>query len=315
MEAKAEKLLIGVTSIWPKIFFLLVFAVFLSGLINDWSKVAKKKGPATGKLLFVSIFFLLWSFLIIQLFVREMAFHRDLANLRYEALENIEVEDRTLSDPNSISEIVNSLNGAQWFEVNHGGWADEVPLVLHFRSGEQRTYHVALYLRQEGAVLISMSNFDRAGKGSGWSNGVVFCPRLPVVLAASGVYLPRERAERQKSQDAESEKVTSERWSRRLVPAAIFGFFTLGALVAFRRVVSAEGPGSETSQISDHQLRFVPAIGALAVVSVIVAGCGLRVMYALFDWPDPTNKGTILSVWLALLSGGIMLLLLRQRKT
>jgi hypothetical protein len=51
------------------------------------------------------------------------------------------------------------------------------------------------------------------------------------------------------------------------------------------------------------------------VVSVIAAGCGLRVMYALFDWPDPTNRGTILSVWLALLSGGIMLLLLRQRRT
>jgi hypothetical protein len=307
-------LLIGINSILPKIFFLFVLAAFLFVFINAWSKVAKKKTTVTGKLLFGSIFFLLWSFMIMQLFVREMAFHRDLAGLRHEALESIEVEGRTLNDPNGISEIVNSLNGAQWFEVNHGGWADEVTLVLHFRSGQQRTYHVALYLRQEGAVLISMSNFDRAGKGSGWSNGVVFCPRLPAVLAASGVSLPRERAERQKSQNAESEEATSERWSRRLVPAAIFGFFTLGALVVFRRVVSAEGPGSETSQISNHQLRFVPAIGALAVVSVIAAGCGLRVVYALLDWPDPTNKGTILSVWLTLLTAGIILLLLRQRK-
>jgi hypothetical protein len=219
--------LIGVTSIWPKIFFLLVFAVFVSALINDWLKVAKKKAPATGKLLFGSIFFLLWSFMIIQLFVREMAFHGDLANLRFEALESVEVEGQILSDPNDISEIVNSLNGAQWFEVNHGGWADEVPLVLHFRSGQQRTYHVALYLRHEGAVLISMSNFDSAGKGSGWSNGVAFCPRLPGALAASGVYLPRERAERQKGQDEESGTSASDRWSKRLVPAAIFGFFTL----------------------------------------------------------------------------------------
>jgi hypothetical protein len=306
--------LIGVTSIWPKIFFLLVFAVFISALINDWLKVAKKKAPATGKLLFGSIFFLLWSFMIIQLFVREMAFHGDLANLRFEALESVEVEGQILSDPNDISEIVNSLNGAQWFEVNHGGWADEVPLVLHFRSGQQRTYHVALYLRQEGAVLISMSNFDSAGKGSGWSNGVAFCPRLPGALAASGVYLPRERAERQKGQDEESGTSASDRWSKRLVPAAIFGVFTLGALAVFRRLVSARGLGSESQPSFNPQLSSLAAIGGLTVVSVIAAGCGLRVMHALFDWPDPTNKGTVLSVWLALLSGGIMLLLLRQRK-
>ena len=306
--------MIGVTSIWPKIFFLLVLAVFLSALINDWSKVAKKKAPATGKLLFGSIFFLFWSFMIIQLFVREMAFHGDLANLRFEALESIEVEGRILNDPNDISGIVNSLNGAQWFEVNHGGWADEVPLVLHFRSGQQRTYHVALYLRQEGAVLISMSNFNSAGKGSGWSNGVAFCPRLPGALAASGVYLPRERAERQKGQNEESGTSASDRWSRRLVPAAIFGFFTLGGLALFRRLVSAQGLGSESQPSFNPQMSSVATIGGLTVVSVIVAECGLRVMHALFDWPDPTNKGTILSVWLALLSGGIMLLLLRQRK-
>jgi hypothetical protein len=307
--------LIGVASIWPKLFFLLVFTVLLTVLLNEWSKVARNKAPVTGRQLFGSIFFLLWSFLIIQLFVREMAFHRSLANLRYEALENIEVEGRTLNDPKGISEIANSLSGAQWFEANHGGWADEIPLVLHFRSGQQRTYHVALYLRQEGAVVISMSNFDRAGKGSGWSNGVAFCPRLPAALAASGVHLPRERTEGQKSQNAESGTSTSDRWSNRLVPTAIFGFFTLRALAVFRRLVSAQGLGSESLPSFHSQLSSVTTIGGLTVVSVIAAGCGLRVMYALFDWPDPTNRGTILSVWLALLSGGIMLLLLRQRRT
>jgi hypothetical protein len=166
--------LIGVSSIWPKLLFLLVFLVFLTAFISGWSQVAKRKAAVTGKLLFGSIFFVLWGFLIIQLFVREVAFHYDLANLRSGAVKSIEVGDQTLDHPNSILGIVNSLNGAQWFEANHGGWADEVPLVLHFRSGEQRTYHVAFYLRQEGAVLISMSNFDRTGKGSGWSNGVAF---------------------------------------------------------------------------------------------------------------------------------------------
>jgi hypothetical protein len=309
-----EKLLIGVASIWPKLFFLLVFIGFLSVFINGWSKVAKRKAPVTGKLLFGSIFFLLWAFLFIQLAVREMAFHQDLAGLRQEAVKSIEVADQTLDDPDGISKVVTSLNRAQWFEVNHGGWADEVPLAIHFGSGQQRTYHVALYLRQEGAVLISMSNFGRAGKGSGWSNGVAFCPQLPSALAASRVYLPRARTERQKGQNAQSENSTSERWSRRVVPTAIFGFFTLSALAVFRRQISGQGPGSHTLRNSNSQLGFVTTIGGLAVVSVIAAGCGLRVMYALFDWPDPTNARTILSVWLGLLSGGIILLMLRQRK-
>lgn len=306
--------MIGLSSIWPKLFFLLVFSVFLTAFIKSWSEVARKKAAATGKLLFFSAFFLLWGFMITQLFVREALFHHDLSGLRVDTLESIEVGTRSIHAPEDISEVVRSLNEAQWFESNHGGWADEVPFVLHFRSGEQRTYHVAFYQRQEGAVLISMSNFGRAGKGSSWSNGVAFCPRLPSALAASGVYLPRERAERQKKQNAESEKAASEHWSARLVPIAIFGFFTLSALAVFRRLVIGQGPVFYTAGSSDARLKLVTTIGGLALVSVIAAGSSLRVMHALFDWPDPTNVGTMLSVWLALLSGGITVLLLRHRK-
>lgn len=131
--------------------------------------------------------------MIIQLFAREERFHHDLSCLRADTLKSIEVGTRTINEPADISEIVRSLNEAHWFESNHGGWADEVPFVMNFQSGERRTYHVALYLRQQGAVLISMSNFDSSGAGAGWSNGVAFCPRLPAALAASETYLPREK--------------------------------------------------------------------------------------------------------------------------
>jgi len=178
----------------------------------------------------------------------------------------------------------------------------------------QRTYHVAFYLRQEGAVLISMSNFDRAGKGSGWSNGVAFCPRLPSALAASGVYLPRERVEQQKKQNTESEKAASKKWSARAVPIAIFGFFTLSALTVFHRLISGQDPVSNTVGSSYAGLKLVTTIGGLAMVSVIAAGCGLRVMYAFFDWPDPTNTRAMMGAWLALLSGGIIVLLLTPSK-
>lgn len=187
--------MIGLSSIWPKLFFLLVFSIFLTAFIKSWSEVARKKAAATGKLLFMSAFFLLWAFMLIQLFVREALFHHDLSGLRVDTLESIEVGTRSINAPEDISKVVRSLNEAQWFESNHGGWANEVPFVIHFRSGERRTYHVALYLRHEGAVLISMSNFDSTGRGASWSNGIAFCPRLPAALAASGVSLPREKTE------------------------------------------------------------------------------------------------------------------------
>jgi hypothetical protein len=149
-------------------------------------------------------------------------------------------------------------------------------LFFIFVPGSSGLTMLSLYLRQEGAVLISMSNFNSAGKGSGWSNGVAFCPRLPGALAASGVYLPRERAERQKGQNEESGTSASDRWSRRLVPAAIFGFFTLGGLALFRRLVSAQGLGSESQPSFNPQMSSVATIGGLTVVSVIVAECGLE---------------------------------------
>lgn len=187
--------MIGLSSFWPKLGFLVVFSVFLTTFIKSWLEVSRKKVAPTGKLLFFSAFFVLWGFLIVQLFVREALFHQDLSGLRVDALKSIEVGTRSINAPEDISEVVRSLNEAQWFESNHGGWADEVPFIIHFRSGEQRTYHVALYLRQQGAVLISMSNFDSTGRGAGWSNGIAFCPLLPATLAAAGVNLPREKTD------------------------------------------------------------------------------------------------------------------------
>lgn len=296
--------MIGVSSIWPKAVFLLIFIGFLTVFVGGWLEVAKGKAAFSWKLLFGSIFVLLWGFLFIQVFVREAVLHHDLAGLRPEAIESIEIGNRTLTNPNSIAEVVDSLAAAEWFEVNHGGWAGEVPLVLHFRSGEQRTYHVAYYLRQEGAVLISMSNFDRAGKGFGWSNGVAFCPQLPSVLAVSGVFLPGEGAEQHNNQKEQSGTAVSATWSAKVVPIAIFGIFTLGALTVFQRLIRGKDSVSNSAGSAYPGLKLVATLGELALVTLIAAGSGLRVMYALFDWPDPTSFHTILCVWLALFSGG-----------
>lgn len=306
--------MIGASSIWPKFFFLLVFGVFAIAFISAWLQVVKKKAAVTAKLLLESLFFLLWGFMFLQLFAREALFHRDLSRLRYEAVESIQVGNRTLDESKAISEVVHSLNEAQWFESNHGGWAAEVPFVLRFGSGARRTYHVALYLRQGGAVLISMSNFDRAGEGTGWSNGIAFSRRLPAVLAANGIDLPQDKTERWENQKPDSAKAASGRWSSRMASIAIFGFFALSALAVLYRLVKGKGRASDSQQNVAPQLNLVATIGGLDLVSIVAAGCALRLIFALFDWPDPTNSAMIVSVWLFLCAGGTILVLQRHRQ-
>jgi hypothetical protein len=272
--------MIGLSSIWPKLFFLLVFSGFLTAFIKSWSAVARKKAATTGKLLFLSAFFLLWAFMFIQLFVREALFHHDLSGLRVDTLKSIEVGTRSINAPEDISKIVRSLNEAQWFEVNHGGWSAEVPLVLQFRSGTQRTYHVAWYERGQGAVVISQSNFDHTGARVSWSNGFAFCPLLPRVLATGGIDLPRVEREPRATQP---EETGPRSWRSRILPIAIFGFFTLGALRFFLQLIKGKTPESKNLRIPDVQNAARTLLG-LVIVSIIAAGFGLRLMYALFDW-------------------------------
>jgi len=180
--------MIGFSALLPKLFFVLVASGFAVGLCEDWRPVLRRESPVTGRLLLVSAFVLLWAGLISQLFVREIRLHYDLSQLRANSIETIDVGAHTITDRNDISAIVNALNRARWFSVKHGGWADEVPLVINLRTEGHLTYHVGLYLRQKGAVLVSMSSFDP--KGSRWSNGDAFCENLPEVLAHIGVALP-----------------------------------------------------------------------------------------------------------------------------
>ena len=159
--------------------------------------------------------------------------------------------------------------------------------------------------------IVDRRVFDR--RGSGWSNGAAFCPRLPAALTASGIYLPQERAEQHKDQRAESEEAASKQRSARVVPIVIFGFLTLGALQFFYRLINGQDLGSKTVGSSTDQLQLTTTMVGLSMSAIIAAGCGLRVMHAFLDWPDPTNRGTLLSVWLVVLSGGVIVLLARRK--
>ncbi len=307
--------MIGFASLWPKALFVLVACGFALGVYEGWKGVVWKKEPITAKLVFISLFVGVWMFAILQLFVREAIFHYELGQLRPQAVESIEIGGRAITDVNSLSSIVHALNHAQWFAVNHGGWGEEVPFIIHLRSGAHQTYHVAQYFRRPGAVLMSMSHYDSHGRGTGWSNGYIFCPDLPGALIASGISLPADGpSPSMKAETSKGKGRTPGGWAR-LLQLVIFGFFTIGSLAAFYGITFGD---TEVYPLhggyGPAQPKWMGKIIGLPMVSMVAAGMGLRVVNALFDWPDPTRLTTIVGVWLALLTFGIAVLILKSRK-
>jgi hypothetical protein len=304
----------GLVSLLPKALFLLVAFAFGTAVYKSWRDVFRKNSPFTARLVFVSLVVALWMLAILQLFVREVIFHYELRQVRPELVESIEIGGSTVKDANHLSVIVQAVNRAQWFEVNHGGWGEEVPFTIHLRSGANRTYHVAQYFRQPGAVLTSMSHYDSRGKGMGWSNGVVFCPDLPAALISSGIPLPAYKPSPESAEAANRKGKSPGRWTK-LLPLAIFGFFTLGSLTAFYAMTFGDmevhplhggyGPG---------QPKWMGKMIGLPLVSMVAAGACLRMVNALLAWPDPTSIVLIATAWLVLLTFGIAVLVLKSKK-
>jgi hypothetical protein len=118
-----------------------------------------------------------------NLTLRELRFHSELAHLRADAVQSIEVGDRSVTDRQQIADIVDVLNHAEWFSLRKGDAADPVPFVVKLASGNEYHYQATRYQHGEGAALVSRSP-------SGWENGQVFCHKLPASLAKAGVTLP-----------------------------------------------------------------------------------------------------------------------------
>jgi hypothetical protein len=179
---------IGFTAWLPKLGFLLVGFIFVGVLCGEWMRILLGRSRPTPKLFGISAFILLWAGLVGQPFVREILLHRNLHSLRPDSIASIEVNGRSLTERDQIATVTSVLNSPQWFSVNHGGWADAVPLIIHLKSGAVQYYGVGYYLRQEGAVVNSTPapgpHFIRG------SSGYVFYQELPAVLTRAGITLP-----------------------------------------------------------------------------------------------------------------------------
>lgn len=121
-------------------------------------------------------------------FAHELSDHVYLRRLNPDAVASITIGNRGFTSAAQITSIARALNHIEWFASNHGGWASDVDLFIRERSGQQRYFRVALYLRETGAVI----SFIRPSQNGGmtWQDGYAFSRELPGVLQQLGAPLP-----------------------------------------------------------------------------------------------------------------------------
>ncbi|HYM76442.1 MAG TPA: hypothetical protein VE377_10740 [Candidatus Dormibacteraeota bacterium] len=111
--------------------------------------------------------------------VQKVQFHRELSQLRSEAVERIQVGHETITDREQIALIVRVLNQPEWFELRRGDRADEIPFVIRLSDGRQYEYSATRYQHGEGTALLSTGTGREA-----------FYRNLPSVLARAGIAIP-----------------------------------------------------------------------------------------------------------------------------
>ena len=164
--------------------FLVIAGILFSGIVAGWR--AKPKGQLSyAKLIGITAFLALWFVLISMPYANGVRFHYQLRQLQASGIYSVQIGRHDSRDRAAIEEIVGALRQSHWFEVNHGGWGDSIPLTLRRNSGRDIVIDVAKYFMKRGAI-IGPSN----PQGLGHSPTQGFAPELPRVLGKYGVTLP-----------------------------------------------------------------------------------------------------------------------------
>jgi hypothetical protein len=163
--------------------FLIVASAFLFGVFELWKH--RHKEPLGVKEIGLMAFVLLWVTLGSSSYIRKAHFHYELWRLNASDVTSIQIGRHDFRDQQAIEDIVGALRRSRWFEVNHGGWGDSVPMILWKHSGEAMVIDVALYFR-EPAAIIGPAN----PQGLGYSGSQAFAPELPRALERYGIKLP-----------------------------------------------------------------------------------------------------------------------------
>lgn len=161
-----------------------VVTIFIGALVAEWHHALRFKAKKL-KLVGITLFVLLWASMMASVYTRKAHFHYELWKLDSSDVYSIQIGKHDFRDRATIDDLVAALRHNRWFEVNHGGWGDSVPLIVKRRSGNPVVLDVAVYFREPGAI-IGPAN----GQGLHYSSTQAFAPELPRALEKYAVKLP-----------------------------------------------------------------------------------------------------------------------------
>ena len=164
--------------------FAFVATLFISVLVREWRRAPRPSGNRF-KLIASTLFIMLWLSMIASVYIRKAHFHYTLSKLNPSDVYSVQIGKHDFRDQATITDVVEALRRNHWFEVNHGGWGDSIPLTVKRRSGGDLVLDVALYFREPGAIIRVATH-----PGPRLSSPEAFSPELPRVLEKHGVKLP-----------------------------------------------------------------------------------------------------------------------------
>ncbi len=144
--------------------FLVIAGILFSGIVAAWR--AKPKGQLSyAKLIGITAFLALWFGLISVHYLNGLRFHYQLRQLQASGIYSVQIGRHDSRDRAAIEEIVGALRQSHWFEVNHGGWGDSIPLTLHRVVRQSHNVevlhacrsHVHLHLNEVGVNPVNRS--------------------------------------------------------------------------------------------------------------------------------------------------------------
>jgi hypothetical protein len=173
----------------PKIYlilmgFIIVASISIAAAFALWRERGRGRSIALRSALGVLVALLAVA-LISPGYIRKGLFHYELWKLRPADVYSIQIGHHNFRDRQTINDIVGALQRNRWFEVNHGGWGDSVPLTLRRHSGTAMRIDVALYFQEPGAIIGPANR-----QGLDYSVTQEFAPDLPRALEKHGVKLP-----------------------------------------------------------------------------------------------------------------------------
>ncbi len=149
---------------------------------REWR--SKKSKVTLLGLIFLGLVFLV----LANRFLHNVVYYYELRFMSPQEISSIDVEGKSLSSANELATLTDGFNDVQWFSYNHGGVANPVSIIVHYKSGRPSKYVVRFYYREPGAVVEFSRRFDN---GSSLSYGEAFCRRLPKAFEDINLPLPK----------------------------------------------------------------------------------------------------------------------------